>query len=187
MSAPAIETANRETSSEGLSDRISFQVGDASELPFKPKEFTHVLAGSTFGFILSREKALAECARVLTQEGRLCIGNFYYDKPPPADLLAQVSRTVGFSPSSDWNYNWWNSFFSLNFVLETEINDELPVLSQEAIEESVRSFIYDYSVPLRQESEKIKQAAFERLLADRRVLNEHRNYQRLNVSIWKKK
>lgn len=184
ISKVAIETAIRESREEGYGDKVQFFVGDACYLPFSDKEFSHVLAGSTFGFIQDRANALAECRRVLKSSGHLCIGNFYYTEIPSENLLDTVSGVVGFRPESKWSHKWWSDFFSSEFDLQKEENEPLPVIQPKEIADLVRKFIYETSPVLKTASKEIQDACFRRLYEIRLILNEHRRLQGLNISIW---
>ena len=185
VSKPSIEMAGMLAVNDGIASRVEYAVGDASLIPFMDRQFSHILAGTTFGFIQNRHQALKECWRVLSNEGLLCIATFYYDRTPPEKILDRVASAVGFRPSGDWDYDWWRIFFETQFTLVEEEDDVLSVLQEDEVTESVRRFIYSTSLPLKETSEEIKQGCFEKLRDIRLVLNEHRQYQRFNVSIWK--
>lgn len=184
LSKAAIETAIRESQEEGYGENVQFFVGDACYLPFADKEFSHILAGSTFGFIQNRQKALAECRRVLKASGRLCIGNFYYTGKPEESLLDKVAEAVGFRPESKWSHKWWDEFFNTEFTFQKEENEPLSTIQPSEVSELVRIFIYETSSILKTASIEVKDACFKKLYGIRLILNEHRKYQGLSVSIW---
>ncbi|MEM7173928.1 MAG: methyltransferase domain-containing protein [Bacteroidota bacterium] len=183
ISQSAIERARQAAGAAHQSDRLTYLVGDATDLAFAAATFTHIVAGCNFGFIQQREKALEECKRVLKSDGRLCVANFYYDKTPPESLLNQVQAVIGFKPNPLWTLLWWQQFFSASFKLIAQSHHNLSVHSENVVRDKVYSAIYEESEPLKQQPEAIKKACFDRLLQTRHILNQHRNYQKFEISI----
>jgi len=187
ISRTAIETAKFYADLDEITNKAHYVVGDASNLQFSKETFTHIFAGCNFGFIQEREKALAECNRVLTKYGILCIANFYYITTPPEDLLELVANAIGFKPNYQWTYDWWSSFFNKQFILRQEEDNELQFADEKQISEAIHTFIYTNSKSLNGFSDEIKSAAYNRLLKIRLILNEHRKYQRFNITLWNRK
>jgi SAM-dependent methyltransferase len=186
ISKTAIENANLKAKFQGIEESVRYSVGDASDIPFSDSSFTHIFAGCTFGFIQNREKALDECMRVLEKGGLLAIANFYYDQMPPERLLDEVQCAVGFRPSAQWTRDWWNSFFGSKGKLLKEEDCSLPVSSDDGLSEVLKKYVFNDCEAIAGKDEAVKQACFEKLLGIRRVLNEHRKYQRFNITLWKK-
>ena len=66
-------------------------VGLAEALPFEDHSFDAILAECSFSLFDDRARALAECARVLVDGGRLIISDLYARQP---NAIAEV-RTIG--------------------------------------------------------------------------------------------
>jgi SAM-dependent methyltransferase len=94
----AIEEAKRllETDDQSVRSRVQFGVGDACALPFPKDSFDVVIAGGALGFIHDRGKALFELRRVLRPWGFLSITTLYYRLCPPPELMAALSKILGF-------------------------------------------------------------------------------------------
>lgn len=184
LSVPAIAVANEEAVRAGMEHLLHYQIGDASYLPFDDQLFSHILGGCNFSFISSRDKALSECRRTLRKNGKLCISNFFYVKKPPESLLDLVEQAIGFRPHGDWDYEWWDNFFKNKFSLLKEEIQLLPISLEEQLEKEIHNFIYEKSTYTFNLSKDIKDACFKKLLSIRKILNEHRKYQKFSISIW---
>ena len=121
---------------------------------------------------------------MLEENGRLCAANFYYINSPTNDLLEEVEQVVGFKPSIQWSREWWLKFFKDKFVLESEEIYELPVQKLDQIKQDV-SALTEENVYLSKLTDDLRKECFNRLLWTRRVLNEHRKYQKFNITVWK--
>lgn len=186
LSQKAIDAAHDEVEKDGLRGRVLFQVGDATAIPFSDDAFSHIVAGSSFGFISERSKALSECKRALKRGGNLCIGTFYYHRSPPNVLLESVREGVGFLPDRKWSRKWWHSFFGQELTLKQEEDYELRTLSDSDVTSTAWETIFKKSQALQDQTDEIRQTCFERFNKTRLVLNEHRKYQRLDISVWTK-
>lgn len=183
ISEPAIEMARRLARGNA---QLSYQVADAASLPLPDASFTHVLGGCNFGFIHKRESARSEVARVLRPGGLLCVSSFYYVSPPPEELLARVGRAIGFTPDSKRDHDYWHAFFGVDFELVSERRSQLkaqrPGSLRRAVSRSIRT-----SPGLADRSRAERDAARDRLLDIRMVLNEHRTYQGLSIAVWRRR
>lgn len=184
ISTKAVQIANEEATFEILDERLHYVAGDATKMPFADSSFTHILGGCNFAFIQDRNKALAECDRVLQPKGKLCIANFYYDKEPDIEILHLVKRAVGFRPEPYWTHEWWGAFFTQKFTCIAEEHYDLPVVDEVKLEEQVQDFIYNHSETLKHKADDIKESCFNKLFEIRKVLNRHRRFQKSNISIW---
>lgn len=187
ISEEAILSAQKYSSEDDKLKKIGYSVMDASKLEYQDDIFTHILAGCTFGFIGEREKALSECSRVLLDNGKLCVANFYYTERPDQSLLDAVSKVVNFKPNPDWTRDWWVDFFSKKFTLVKEEDHSLNILSKIELESTIEKFIYQDSFVLKDYDGKFKKACFNKLLGVRTILNEHRKYQKFNITVWANK
>ncbi|TDV41050.1 SAM-dependent methyltransferase [Actinophytocola oryzae] len=88
-SQPQVDDANRRCAERGLSDRVTFQYGDALELPFAADSFDIVWLFETLPH-LDRLAALREANRVLRPGGRVVIADMYLNAEPTEQDLADV-------------------------------------------------------------------------------------------------
>lgn len=183
LSETSISSAIQSAEKENLSHLLSYQVARAEELPFKDDCFSHIVSGCNFSFIQRRKEALKECARVLQKGGSLAVANFYYESKPTEEILDKVDAAIGFRPEREWSRNWWLSFFETYFSLHTEEIYDLPVEQTSELEKAIHNVIYQNEA-LADLSEDVKKESFQRLFEIRKVLNEHRKYQKFNISIW---
>lgn len=78
---------------ERVSDRVSFQLGDALELPFDDASFDGVYCAGPLKQVIDKSRALRECYRVLRPGGRLLIMDVNRGCSEE-DVNAFVSRTT---------------------------------------------------------------------------------------------
>jgi ubiquinone/menaquinone biosynthesis C-methylase UbiE len=73
--------------------------GSASELPFRDGSFDRILLVSVLGEVPDRDGALRECARLLSENGTLVVGEALPDPDyiPPSTLIREASR-AGLAP-----------------------------------------------------------------------------------------
>lgn len=83
-----IQQANRRAEVEGM--EITFEVGDAEELPYPDASFDVVLSTIGVMFAPDQEKAASEMLRVCRSGGRLALANW-----TPDGYIGQMFRTVG--------------------------------------------------------------------------------------------
>lgn len=187
LSDEAIENARRIVGRRPERLNVSFQVADASKLPFKDKTFTHVIAGSCFGFIAKRDQALRECFRVLQPRGKLLISQFYYTKTPPAYLLQFVNAAVGYRPDARRTLGYWRNFFSSKFRLSDVTICRLRKDTTDNISSSVRNLMRKGFNNPKSFSASSIDVAHVRLLLTRLILNEHKAYQGLLTAVYERR
>lgn len=78
-----VEGAKRLTAMVGLDDNVTFQTGNALDLPFGDRTFDAVISQEAFCHIPDKDRLVAQCARVLKPGGRLAF----------TDVLATDSTT----------------------------------------------------------------------------------------------
>ena len=186
ISSKAIKGAQQEAETNKL-NRLSYQVADACNLPFKENTFTHVLGGCNFSFIQDREAALGECARTLRTKGILCISSFYYTKEPPEELLEEVYQAIGFKPNPEWTAAYWDKLFSKQFHKMWEEHYELPTYDKTMVEKLIKQQIYTPELREKIKDSDILDACYAKLLRIRSTLNKHRDYQGFCIQTWTKK
>jgi ubiquinone/menaquinone biosynthesis C-methylase UbiE len=86
----------------GLSDRVTFQVGDALDLPFEDAAFDTVFLQHVAMNVEDRPALYAEVRRILTPGGRfatydlvLCDGDVVYPTPWAQDALTSFLLSEG--------------------------------------------------------------------------------------------
>jgi len=182
----AIASAKRLAARDGL-DTLEFRVADACNLPAGAGTFTHVLAGCTFAFFRDQQGALREVRRVLKDQGTLCVANFSYSTPPPAEVLDLMERHVGFRPSAQWTESWWKRFFeSEGFALVSENVEQLSPRDERVVQAEVHQLVHGGSHAFSDGDDELKEAVFQKLLAMRFASNLQRRYQALSVQAWRK-
>ncbi len=88
-----VKMAQRNASKAGIADRVHFEVGNASKLPFADESYDMVISTGMLHMLKQPIKVLRECHRVLKQSGEAWI----YDP-------AQVSNKI--------NKNAWKASFN---------------------------------------------------------------------------
>ncbi|QGY30391.1 class I SAM-dependent methyltransferase [Pantoea cypripedii] len=181
ISARSIEAASQISIQNNLSERVNFFLGNAESLSLADDCFSHITAGCCFGFFSNKKAALREAKRVLKKDGYLCISSFYYDSKPDDEILSLVEKYIGFRPDVIWDYNYWVNFFSEEFLIVHEELFDLPVYSEDEIEENVNRSVCERPA-FKFLSQEQQQVAFDRYFDTRLILNEHAKYQ--SVALW---
>lgn len=98
-----------------LRERVSFQVGDAAQLPFENSQFDLVITGGANTFIPEKDRgqALREYRRVLKPYGLLSVTNLFYHQPVPPSLLKQLHDILGFEVKP------WTKFYWLDLLMQS--------------------------------------------------------------------
>jgi|SRR5687768_11829309 len=164
--------------------RIRLIQGDASKLPFCSTTFTHIAAGSVFGFFTEPEAALRECERVLRPDGRLCIATFFYHSPPPPELTSVLEKYIGFRPKEFWTRSFWRDFFATRFRLTYSATLDLVVREPEDVVEQCTALRSGREGLLLRP---IDSRALRRLITTQLLLNQHRRYQGYEVQVWERR
>lgn len=185
QSALAVTEANRLAHAEKTDGKAAFCVADAINLPFNDSTFSHIVAGSAFGFIQNRFNALDEAARVLRDQGRLCVASYFYLTEPPSTVLDRIADSIGYRPDSGRTLDYWFSFFSRRFQLEDRRTLHLPEFDEATVLSSVHRFIFFDSQNLANMPQDVKVACWKRLAAIRMAINEHRKYQSVKLMVWR--
>jgi len=187
LSFIAVAEALRQVNQLSKERRPQYAVADACLLPFRNKTFTHIVAGSTFGFIRNRNKALQECARVLGKRGRLCIAYYFYSSCPRQPLLKELRDLIGYRPNSRRNYEYWQSFFGPSFEEVTTSISCLQFQQVDTIKAEVARFVFEESDVLSWACVSIQNSCYQRLLRTRIAINEHRKFQQVALAVWRRK
>ncbi len=94
------EESEKLAAEKGLSDKFEFRLGDAAKLDFEDKTFDTIIMNDSMEHVAEPEKVLAECYRVLKDDGKLFVNFSPYYHPYGAHL----SDVIGFP--------WVHMFFS---------------------------------------------------------------------------
>lgn len=94
------EESEKLAAEKGLSDKFEFRLGDAAKLDFEDKTFDTIIMNDSMEHVAEPEKVLAECYRVLKDDGKLFVNFCPYYHPYGAHL----SDVIGFP--------WVHMFFS---------------------------------------------------------------------------
>ncbi len=76
ISERQVQRANDRAAAAGLADRLSFQHGDAMDLPFPDESFDIVWALESLHHMPDRWDVIRQAARILRPGGRMAIGDF---------------------------------------------------------------------------------------------------------------
>jgi len=108
----SIAVAQQNVNTE-LAGRCTFLVGDAGNLPFPEKRFSHVVIGGHLPFIPHqlRRPHVIEAIRVLQPWGFLLTVLYYYHTTPPVELVQRFNAEVGTQLQPEHNRDYWSSFF----------------------------------------------------------------------------
>ena len=91
---------SKKRAQKGIHKNITFQVGDAENLPFENNSFDIVISESVTAFVHSKERAIAEYSRVAKPGGYIGLNETTWITPPPENLVTYLSRTMGVRPES---------------------------------------------------------------------------------------
>jgi 27-O-demethylrifamycin SV methyltransferase len=78
ISQRQVQRANERAAAAGLADRLSFQHGDAMDLPFPDESFDLVWALESLHHMPDRWHVISQAARILRPGGRMAIGDFLF-------------------------------------------------------------------------------------------------------------
>lgn len=111
-----------------VSDHVSFQQGDAGNLPFEENLFSHVVISGHLPFIQpdERRRHIVEALRVLKPWGYMLIALYYYHSPPPQKLVDEFNAKIGTRLSPDGIKTYWTQLFD-NILLTLEYEAEYEV------------------------------------------------------------
>ncbi len=115
-----------------VADKVSFQQGDAGQLPFEDATFSHVVISGHLPFVdpVVRRKHIDKALRVLRPWGYLLVALYHYHTTPPQKLIEEFNAKIGTQLSSDGDKNYWTQLFD-DFPLTLEYEAEYEVLSND--------------------------------------------------------
>lgn len=112
-----------------IADKVSFQQGDAGNLPFADNLFSHVVVSGHLPFIQldERKKHIVEALRVLKPWGHLLVALYYYHSSPSQQLVDEFNSKIGTKLSTNGTKSYWTQFFD-ELLLTLEYEAEYEVL-----------------------------------------------------------
>ena len=91
-----IERSRERANRENVTDKVTFRVADAQELPFDDDLFDVVITESVTAFPEDKQKAVNEYVRVTKPGGYVGLNESIWRKvPPPPEVVAWVSQDLG--------------------------------------------------------------------------------------------
>lgn len=123
-----------------IANKVSFQQGDAGNIPFVNNLFSHVVIGGYLPFIQPRErrKHIVEALRVLKPWGYLLIALYYYHSTPPQKLVDEFNAKIGTCLSAEGTKDYWSHLFT-ELPLTLEYESEYDVLPSD--ENRIRQYL----------------------------------------------
>jgi len=98
LTTSRIEAARRLTERVGLSPLVDFVEGDATRMPIPSRRFDRVIGQEAWVHIGDKAALLAECHRVLKNDGLLAFTDIVACAPLAADETEQLARDMRFPP-----------------------------------------------------------------------------------------
>ncbi|MDQ3577421.1 MAG: methyltransferase domain-containing protein [Actinomycetota bacterium] len=93
VSQGQLAKATERAQAANISDRVSFQYGDAMALDFADESFDAAMAIEVFAHLSDRQQGFNEAARVLRPGGHFLVSDFTLRGTPSEDLLAAYQHT----------------------------------------------------------------------------------------------
>jgi ubiquinone/menaquinone biosynthesis C-methylase UbiE len=118
----SIKEAKKLAKKNGVSHLVSFQVADASKLPFPNDEFDIILTQAVLVLVKDKAKAIKEAIRVLKPDGLSGWIELSWKKQPSVDFLNTAQKELcGICISNTETYKGWEELFSKNGIKELVI------------------------------------------------------------------
>ncbi|MFI6173656.1 methyltransferase domain-containing protein [Nocardia sp. NPDC051052] len=139
LSERHVRLATERVRSAHLADRVTFRLGDASDLPFEPNSFDGAWMLESFFHMPDQAKVLRQLAEVLRPGGRLVIGNLVQRTPLSDDQdaalaeLWRVGHVAALHPLSSYSTLLGDAGLALEELLD--ISDDTMKQTFDAIRE----------------------------------------------------
>jgi ubiquinone/menaquinone biosynthesis C-methylase UbiE len=157
---------------EPYKSHISFQKGDAHELPFEDNTFDLVMSGGSTAFMTDKKKVAQEYQRVCKPYGFVGDVFLYYHEEPPQDLVDRINDSLNISIQK-WDKQYWVSLYTDVGLEEYYVYDsKMPVYPTD---EDVKKYCQTLVAPLRL-SKEAHEVAFEKLFRYMEMFNENHKY-----------
>jgi ubiquinone/menaquinone biosynthesis C-methylase UbiE len=121
--APAlVDEAIRLIKKKGLSDKITFHVGDALSLPFDEAEFDIAISQAMLVLIADKVRAIQEAKRVIRSNGSAGWLELSWKKPIPPEFLRILSDVIcAYCMTNVQTFDGWREVFSAAGIREVNI------------------------------------------------------------------
>lgn len=157
--------------------KVSFEIGDASDLRFSDSYFDLIVTGGANGFIAekSRKIAVSEYRRVLKTNGFLAATQLFYHKPVPQKILTDLEKVLGFPIRPLRRAYWLKLFLNSGFELYNFKEKKMRKRSLQTLNEYV-DYIIESSEPLKGEDDLVKNAVRKRWYEIMDIFNNNHEY-----------
>ncbi len=119
----SIEEAKYLSKKKGVSHLVSFQVTDASQMPFPNNEFDVTLAQAMLILVKDKTKVIEEATRVLKPGGRSGWIELSWKKQPSIDFLNTATKEICAACIANVEtYQGWEKLLRNNGIKELNIN-----------------------------------------------------------------
>jgi SAM-dependent methyltransferase len=121
----------------GVSDTVTFERADATDLPYPEESFDVVCIGNVTAYVGDREAAVAEAERVLMPGGFFVAIPMYYHRDPSPDLLDAVGSAVG-ADIERTDKEYWLDLFEAGDLRRRAVSDfEFEFVPESRVEQYV--------------------------------------------------
>lgn len=122
ISESLIEEANRLSKRNRVSAKVSFQVGDALDLPFSDGEFEGAISQAMFVLVEDKKKAVTEAMRVIKQGGNAGWIELSWKKEPAEEFMDKVLNEIcAYCMANAETYEGWKCLFTESGVKKVEV------------------------------------------------------------------
>ena len=119
------------------SDKLRFEVADATDIPYEDASFDVVLIANALHVMPEPEKALKEIDRVLRPEGILIAPNFVeHERTLISSIWSGILRIAGISFEHQWTSEEYLAFLDKNgweMIFSKELSARITLLYAECI------------------------------------------------------
>jgi len=123
LSDAVLELARENAQESGVSSRVSFEKGDAEDMPFEDDTFDLVISGNTLHLVKNPVRMFSEIQRVLKPGGRFLVSDFrrswlgiLTEHVRAAYSVKEVTDLLRQSELQNWKVR--DSFFWLSVLTE---------------------------------------------------------------------
>jgi SAM-dependent methyltransferase len=182
----AIRGATHLLSMEERPLAVRYDLGDICEAHYSPSMFSHIILGSSLGFVQDKVKAVQLLKNFLDKDGYILMAPFWFTAPPPSSIVDNFEKEIGFRPQTEWGRNEWLDLFDKDLVLVYENVHLLVQESDETIKEHCNCTLLRCESVQGTLSSELKEVCYERLFKIRKVINSMRPYQKYASWVFRK-
>ncbi len=107
-----IEEANQLVRKKGLEHKVTFQVGDAMQLPFEDNSFDVAVSQAMLVLVEDKYRTIQEAQRVIKQGGRAGWLELSWKKDPDVEFLDVISNVLcAYCMTNVSTYEGWEAIF----------------------------------------------------------------------------